>query len=89
MADKDLGALILRIQADVTQLKTAIDAVNKVGAETDKTATKVTGLKGSFKGMLNVLPGLIGQFLSLRSVMKMDRKFTEQVKIQEEAIARL
>ena len=39
--------------------------------------------------MLNVLPGLIGQFLTLRSVMKIDRKFAEQVKIQEEAIARL
>ena len=89
MAEKDLGALILRIQADVTQLKTAIDAVNKVGAETDKTATKVTGLKSSFKGLLNVLPGCISQFLTLRSVMKIDRKFTEQVKIQEEAIARL
>ena len=89
MADKDLGALILRLQADVTQLKTAIDAVKKVGAETDKTATKVTGLKSSFKGLLNVLPGCISQFLTLRSVMKINRKFTEQVKIQEEAIARL
>ena len=29
MAEKDLGALILRVQADVTQLKTAIDAVKK------------------------------------------------------------
>lgn len=89
MADKDLGALIVRLQADVTQLKIAVDGVQNLGKETEVTQTKVNGLKDKFVSLGKVITPLISSFGVLRTVMKIDNKFTEQVKIQEEAVARL
>ena len=89
MADKDLGALIVRLQADITQMKKAVDSVKDVGKETEITQTKVNGLKDKFATLGKAIMPLISSFGVLRTVMKIDNKFTEQVKIQEEAVARL